>query len=430
MSNNLMEIARAGKTNEIMNEIAKNENLPLEDIKRGIANGKIAVPINNKNYGKRKIFAIGDGLLTKVNVNIGASPKLSGIDCEREKLELAIKYKSDAIMDLSVGNKSREVREMVISESTIPVGTVPVYSALERVKGQGAEKLTESDFLAVVEEQLEKGVDFVTIHCGVTREIVNYLLEKPRVAGIVSRGGAIMAEWILKNKKENPYFANFDKLLQILKKYDATLSLGDGLRPGCIADATDWAQIKELGILGELTLKAWDKDVQVMIEGPGHVPINEIQKNMELQKQFCHGAPFYVLGPLVTDVAPGYDHITAAIGGAIAGMHGANFLCFVTPAEHLHLPDKQDLIEGLIATRIAAHAVDLAKGKKEAYNWALEISKARKNFDWEKQKALAINPDEAKRRLDEKGVEKDGVCTMCGEFCSMKRMSPENFTCK
>lgn len=418
-----MELARQGKSNKLMEQVAKDENIELEQIVKGIADGRIVIPLNNKNIGKRKVLGIGDGLATKVNVNIGASPKLSGLDLERKKLQLAIKHKADAIMDLSVGNKADEVRDMVLKESTIPVGTVPVYQALDKVKGRGVENMTVEHFFEAIEEQLEKGVDFITVHCGVTEEIVKNLLKKPRVAGIVSRGGAIMAEWILKNKKENPLFENYDRLLELAKKYDATLSLGDGLRPGCIADATDLAQIRELKLLGELTLRAWEKGVQVMIEGPGHVPINQIQENMKLQKEYCYGAPFYVLGPLVTDIAPGYDHITAAIGGALAAIYGANFLCYVTPAEHLHLPDEKDTVDGLIASRIAAHAADVAKGRKDAIDWDLKMSKARKSLNWTEQKKLAINPDEAERRLADKNMGKDGVCTMCGDFCSMKRMN-------
>lgn len=419
----IMELARAGKSNELMEQVAKDENMELPQIIEGIANGSIVIPLNNKNIGKRKVIGIGDGLSTKVNVNIGASPKLSGLDLERKKLQLSIKHKADAIMDLSVGSKADEVRAMVLRESTIPVGTVPVYQALDKVKGRGVENMTVEHFFEAIEEQLDKGVDFITVHCGVTEEIVKTLLEKPRIAGIVSRGGAIMAEWMLKNKQENPLLVHYDRLLDLAKKYDATLSLGDGLRPGCIADATDWAQIRELKLLGDLTLRAWDKGVQVMIEGPGHVPINQIQENMQLQKKHCHGAPFYVLGPLVTDVAPGYDHITSAIGGALAGIYGANFLCFVTPAEHLHLPDEKDTVDGLIAARIAAHSADVAKGRKDAINWDLQMSKARKSLNWTEQKALAINPDEVERRLSDKDMGKDGVCTMCGEFCSMKRMN-------
>jgi phosphomethylpyrimidine synthase len=419
----LMQLAKNGKSNEVIKKVAKDENIDIKTLVKNIASGKVVIPVNKKNIKKRKIFGIGKGLKTKVNVNIGASPKLSGLALERKKLKLAIKHKADAIMDLSVGNKSKLVRDMVIKESTIPVGTVPIYQALDRVKGKGVENIRIDDFFEVVEEQLDQGVDFVTIHCGVTEQIVKKLIKKPRISGIVSRGGAIMAEWILKNKSENPFFVHYDRLLKLLKKYDACISLGDGLRPGCIADATDWSQIKELKILGDLTLKAWEQDVQVMIEGPGHIPINEIEKNMKLQKKYCHNAPFYVLGPLVTDVAPGYDHITAAIGGAFAGIHGANFLCFVTPAEHLHLPDENDLVEGLIASRIAAHSVDIAKNIKSAKNWAFDMSKARKKFDWDTQEKLSINPSEVKKRLLDKKVEKDGVCTMCGEFCSMKRMS-------
>ncbi len=424
----LIDIARSNEANqnEIIEKVSSFEEIDKNIFIEKIKKGEYVVPLNIKNKNKRKIIGIGDGLTTKVNVNIGASPKLSGLELERKKLHSAIKYGADAVMDLSIGNKASEVRKMVIEESTVPVGTVPIYEALNNVKGKGVEYLTKENLFDTVEKQGEEGVDFVTIHAGVLFEDVYKMKSNPRLAGIVSRGGAITAEWMLKNKKENPFFEYFDDLLKILKKYDMALSLGDGMRPGAIKDATDYYQIEELKILGKLFKKANEFGVQTMIEGPGHIPLNQIEKNIKLEKEYCYNAPFYVLGPLVTDIAPGYDHITAAIGGALAGYYGANFLCFVTPAEHLHLPDEKDTIDGLIATKIAANASDIAKGNKKAIKRAEEISLARKNFDWEKQKALSINPDEVERRLKLKGVAEDGVCTMCGEFCSMKRMNSLN----
>ncbi|MCP4482278.1 MAG: phosphomethylpyrimidine synthase ThiC [bacterium] len=420
----LMELAKSGEITEIMQIAAKNEGVTAETIRQGLANGSIIVPFNINSRNRRNIMAIGSGIKTKVNVNIGASQMLSDINLEREKLKLAEEHKADAIMDLSVGEKANEVRDMVLAESKICVGTVPIYQALNRLKHQGVEALKIEDFFAVITDQAEKGVDFITVHCGVTKEIVEYSQKNPRLAGIVSRGGAIMAEWILKNNQENPLFKHYDRLLDLVKQYDITLSLGDGFRPGAIHDATDWCQIAELKVLGDLTKRAWEKNVQIMVEGPGHVPLNQIKENMELEKKYCHGAPFYILGPLVTDIAPGYDHITSAIGAAIAATHGADFLCYVTPAEHLHLPDDKDLVDGLIAHRIAGHAADIAQGLKGAKELDFEISTARKNFDWDQQVALSINPKEARRRLDLNKIDDEsGVCSMCGDFCSMKRMN-------
>jgi phosphomethylpyrimidine synthase len=416
----LIELARSGKNNNLIKQIAKKENVSIDYIKTNIAKGLIVIPLNKNNLNKRIACGIGKGLSTKINVNIGGSPDVSDICMERKKLQSAINYKSDAVMDLSIGLKSTAIRDMVIEESTIPVGTVPIYEAISYVKGD-CNKLTVDDMFDVIYKQAKQGVDFVTVHCGVTSNIVKNLKKKPRLAGIVSRGGAILAEWMLNNKKENPYYEYYDRLLDIAKEFDITLSLGDGLRPGCIHDATDNAQISELKVLGQLAKRAWKAGVQVMIEGPGHIPIHEIKKNMELQKKYCYGAPFYVLGPLVTDIAPGYDHITGAIGGAIAGQYGADFLCYLTPSEHLHLPDEKDVIDGIIASKIAAHAADIAKGIKGAKEWDYKMSSARKKLDWNLQETYAINPIEFNRRLKDKDMKKEHACTMCGDFCSMKR---------
>ncbi|MFC1546596.1 phosphomethylpyrimidine synthase ThiC [bacterium] len=418
----LIETARKGRTNNLMKHISKKENVPVEYVRENIAKGLIVIPLNSNNYNSRDIIGIGKGLSTKINVNIGGSPDISDISLERKKLKAAIDYKAHAVMDLSVGGKSDKIRNMVLKNSTIPVGTVPIYEAVSRKKGK-CENITIDDMFDVVNDQAKAGVDFVTIHCGVTRNIVKKLQKKSRVVGIVSRGGAIMAEWIIKSNRENPYYEYFDRLLDIARKFDITLSLGDGLRPGCIHDATDWAQIAELKVLGELTKRAWDRGVQVMVEGPGHIPLHEIRKNIKLQKKYCNGAPFYVLGPLVTDISPGYDHISGAIGGAIAAEAGADFLCYLTPAEHLCLPDEKDVIHGIIASKIAAHAADIAKGIPNALQRDLKMSCARKNLDWESQKYYALDPREVERRLKDKKTKKDHACTMCGDFCSMKRMN-------
>jgi phosphomethylpyrimidine synthase len=416
----LIELAKSKKNNNLIKQIAKKENVSIEYIKKNVAKGLIAIPLNKNNYSKRIPFAIGKGLSTKINVNIGGSPDLSDICMEKRKLQAAIDFKSDAVMDLSIGLKSAPIRDMVIEESVIPVGTVPIYEAISYVKGD-SDKLTVDDMFDVIYKQAKQGVDFVTVHCGVVSDIVKKLKTKPRLTGIVSRGGAILAEWIVKNKKENPYYEHYDRLLDIAKEFDITLSLGDGFRPGCIHDATDSAQISELKILGELAKRAWKAGVQVMIEGPGHVPLHEIRKNMDQQKKYCYGAPFYVLGPLVTDIAPGYDHITGAIGGAIAAQYGADFLCYLTPSEHLHLPDEKDVIDGIIASKIAAHAGDIAKGIKGAKDWDYKMSNARKKLDWNLQELYSINPIEFNRRLKDKNMKKEHACTMCGDFCSMKR---------
>ncbi|MFC1690769.1 phosphomethylpyrimidine synthase ThiC [Nanoarchaeota archaeon] len=407
--------ARAGTITEEMKYVAEQESQDPETLRKAIAEGTIVLPANilHKNI---KPIGIGKGLKTKINANIGSSPDASDIDKEVEKVKLCIKYGADAVMDLSTGGDLDKIRIAIIKESTVPIGTVPVYQAVK--EKDTIENLTEQDFIDVFETQAKQGVDFMTIHAGLVQKTIPLL--KNRLTGVVSRGGSFMVKWMLANKKENPYYTQFDKVLEIAKKYDVTLSLGDGLRPGSLHDATDKAQIEELKVLGELTKKAWQEDVQVMIEGPGHIPINEIKENMDLQKKYCHNAPFYVLGPIVTDIAPGYDHITSAIGAAIAGYHGADFLCYVTRKEHLGLPCGEDVKQGVVTFKAVAHAVDIAKGIPGARDRDDEMSKARMNFEWEKQFQLALDPELARELRQDHTVGKD-FCSMCGsKYCSMK----------
>lgn len=374
---------------------------------------KIVTLRNRKR--KIKICRVGEGLRTKINANIGTSPLASNLKNETKKLDAAIHAGTDTIMDLSCGGNIDKIRKELISRCHIPFGTVPIYQAAHETIKTG-KKITDIPtelFFDAVEKQAEDGVDFMTIHCGVTRRVLEKLSQEKRITGIVSRGGAIIASWIKQNKKENPFFENFDRLLKIAKKYDLTLSLGDGLRPGCIADATDSAQIEELKTLGKLCQTAWKEGVQIIIEGPGHIPIHQIKKNVELEKKYTNGAPFYCLGPLVTDIAPGYDHITSAIGAALAASYGVDFICYVTPSEHLKLPSVKDVREGVIASRIAGHAADIAKGIAGASDWDKKMAIARKSLLWETQTKLAIDPGKIKHHENEK------ECSMCGEFCAM-----------
>ena len=418
----LKELAKDGIITPEMEFCAKVEGVSPDYIREGIAQGTIVL-CKNKKSNLTKPCAIGKGLKTKVNVNIGTSKDRVNIEEELKKLEIAIRYGADAVMDLSTGGDLDEIRKIIRENCPVPLGTVPIYqAALEAVEvhKKSMVQMTVSEIFKVIEKQAEQGVDFMTVHCGITREALERLKNKERVLGVVSRGGSFIIEWMVYNNKENPLYEYFDELLEIAKAYDVTLSLGDGLRPGCLADATDAPQIHELIVLGELTLRAWDKGVQVMIEGPGHVPINQIEANVLLQKRLCHGAPFYVLGPLPTDIAPGYDHLVSAIGGAIAGSAGADFLCYVTPAEHLRLPTLEDVKEGLIAGKIAAHIADLAKGVKGAWEWDLEMAKARAELDWERQIELSIDPEKARKYRLEGGVSRSKACTMCGEYCAIK----------
>jgi phosphomethylpyrimidine synthase len=416
-----IELARSGKITEEMLEVGLTEAIDPESIRQGLAQGSIVVVRNNK-HDWIKPLGIGRGLRTKINANIGTSKDHCSIEEEMRKLKVAVSLGADSIMDLSTGGPIREIRKELLARSRVTVGTVPIYQAAVMAaeeKGSIA-KMSADELFHTIEEHAKEGVDFVTVHCGVTLQGIEKLREEGRLLDVVSRGGAFLIEWMLYNEEENPLYQNFDRLLDIARKYELTLSLGDGLRPGCLADATDRAQIHELIILGELTQRAWDAGVQVIIEGPGHVPINQIETNVRLEKEICKGAPFYVLGPLVTDIAPGYDHITAAIGGAIAASAGADFLCYVTPSEHLRLPTIEDVREGVIASKIAAHAADIAKGIKGAIERDNNFSILRKNLDWEGQISNALDPEKA-RKMRGKSIPKDlDVCTMCGEFCAIR----------
>ena len=418
-----LEFAKENKLTPLMRQIAKDEDSSPCELMCNIRSGKAVIPLNNKHKIK-KPCAVGLGLRTKINANIGTSTDKSGIKDELKKLEAAVKYGADTIMDLSVGGNLGKIRRQIIGHSPIPVGTVPVYeiSVNAQEKRKNFLKFGVEEALETLERQAQEGVDFFTIHAGVTRKSIEALKKSRRVLSIVSRGGAILASWMKFHRKENPFFEHFDRVVDIAYKYDVTLSLGDGLRPGSILDATDKAQIAELKILGELADFARKNDVQVMIEGPGHVPLDQIEKNIALEKQLCAGAPFYVLGPLVTDVGAGYDHITSAIGGALAASYGADFLCYVTPSEHLRHPSVEDVREGVIASKIAAHAADIVKNRKKAIIWDRQMSIARKARDWKKQIKLSVDPEKAKEyRLSSKPYLFD-VCTMCGKYCSIKLM--------
>lgn len=413
--------ARAGRITPAMKRVAEKENLNPEYIRENVAKGLIAIPANI-NHTNLDPCGVGKGLKTKVNANIGTSPQYPELDKELTKLKVAVEAGADAIMDLSTGGDIDTCRKQIVRECDVCLGTVPVYQAMveSRRKYGNLIDMTADDLFEVIERQVADGVDFITVHCGVTSQVIERLRREGRITDIVSRGGAFLAGWMLHHQCENPLYEQYDRLLEIAVKYDVTLSLGDGLRPGCLADATDRAQVQELLILGELTERAWEKGVQVMVEGPGHVPLDQIATNMVLQKRMCKGAPFYVLGPLVTDVAPGYDHITSAIGGAIAAWNGADFLCYVTPAEHLGLPTEQDVRDGVIASRIAGHAADIVKGIPGARDWDDKMAKARKALDWETQLNLAIDPLKARAVRKEKNPDGMKECTMCGEFCAMK----------
>ncbi len=415
--------AQKGIITKEMKIVAREEGVSPQWLREKIVSGRVVIPANRNHRGVKPI-GIGEGLRIKVNTNLGTSSDHIDLEEELKKLEVSIQAGTDTVMDLSTGGDINAIRKEIMRHSPIPVGTVPVYeAAIKAAKRRKAlAKMRVEDLFEVIERQAEEGVDFITVHCGVTRNAVERLRHAHRLMGVVSRGGSFLIEWMIYNGQENPLFENYDRLLEIAKKHDVTLSLGDGLRPGCLVDATDRPQVQETIILGELTERAWAEGVQVIIEGPGHVPLDQIEANVLLEKRLCKGAPFYVLGPLVTDISPGYDHITCAIGGAIAGRAGADFLCYVTPSEHLKLPTVEDVKEGVIATRIAGHAADIARGNKKALEQDIEMSKARKAFDWERQIELSIDPEKARRYHEEgKSSEKD-VCTMCGEFCAIKRV--------
>ena len=411
-----LKYARDGVITKEMKFVAEQEKVDVEWLKNQISKGVIVIPANI-NHKKLKPIGIGKGLKTKINANIGTSKVRASVADELKKLEYCIKYGADTAMDLSTGGNLNFIRESVIDNSPIVIGTVPSYQVVEQCNGK-IDDIKKEDWLDVIELQAKQGVDYMTIHAGIIRSTLP--LVQGRITGIVSRGGAILARWMTEHNKENPLFTQFEQICDIFEKYDVTFSLGDSLRPGCLHDATDKAQIAELKILGELTLNAWKKDCQVMIEGPGHIPLHQIKINVELEKRYCYGAPFYVLGPLVTDIAPGYDHITSAIGAAVAGQYGADYLCYVTPAEHLGLPGVEEVKQGIIAYKIAAHAADIAKGIKHARERDDELSRARFDFDWEKQFALSLDPETARKIRSDLGFDAD-FCSMCGpDFCSMK----------
>jgi phosphomethylpyrimidine synthase len=414
-----MEAARQGVLTPQMELVLEGESINRELLLERIALGQIVIPAN-KRHANLRGSGIGKGLRTKINVNLGVSQDCCNLDMEIRKVQDAVDLKADAVMDLSTFGDTREFRRKVVSMAPVMVGTVPVYDALA-CSQVPLPAMTVDQFFETVITHAEDGVDFMTIHAGLTLTAVERLRKNPRLTQVVSRGGSILLEWMVANNRENPFYEHFDRLLKICREYDVTLSLGDGLRPGSLKDATDAPQLQELIFLGELTKTAWLQDVQVMIEGPGHVPLNEVVANMQIQKKLCHGAPFYVLGPVVTDIAPGYDHITSAIGGALAASHGADFLCYVTPAEHLRLPDNNDVKEGIVAARIAAHAADIAKGLPGAIEWDHQMSRARFDLDWEQMISLAIDPDKARAYRASSTPHDRSVCTMCGDMCAVKR---------
>lgn len=418
-----MQRALAGDITPEMRYVAEAEGVDMEALRQRVAEGKVVIPANVHRRLPRPC-GIGLGLTTKVNANIGTSTDYPELEAELEKLQAAIEAGADTVMDLSTGGDIGKIRRAILDNCPIPLGTVPIYqAAIEAIENRGSiVEMTADDLFGVIDRQAEEGVDFMTVHCGVTQAAIQRLKQEGRVADVVSRGGSFLIGWILHHQRENPLFEYYDRLLEIARKHDVTLSLGDGLRPGCLADATDRAQVEELLTIGELVERAWQAGVQVMVEGPGHVPLNQIEANVLLEKRICKGAPFYVLGPLTTDVAAGYDHITGAIGGAIAAAAGADYLCYVTPAEHLALPTAEDVRLGVIGTRIAAHSGDIAKGIPKAWEWDLKMSKARKALDWEAQIRLALDPKRAGEVRAKRGVSASSAseaCTMCGKYCAM-----------
>lgn len=418
-----LEAARRGRTTALIAGIARGEGRSSREVREAVRAGMVVVP-NNSGHRIKRPCGIGEGLSVKINANLGTSTDKARIADELKKLAVAQAYGADTVMDLSVGGDLRAVRKEILAASEIPVGTVPVYEISSAALKRHGDPLRfgAEDVLPVLERQAEEGVDFFTIHCGVTRATTAMLKKHPRLMGIVSRGGAILAAWMERTGRENPFYEQYDRILDIAAAYDVTLSLGDGLRPGSIIDATDSAQVSELALLGKLAQRARRRGVQVMIEGPGHVPLNQVEKNIRLQKKLCNKAPFYVLGPLVTDIAAGYDHISSAIGGCLAAMHGADFLCYVTPAEHLRLPTIDDVREGVVAAKIAAHAADVARGSRRAIERDRRMSQARSRRDWKAQIALSIDPLKAQSYRRSSVPEVSDVCTMCGSFCSIKMM--------
>lgn len=418
-----LELAKKGRVSPQMRRVAAEEHVAIETVQAGLAEGTIVIPVN-PNHKQLAPCGIGKGLRTKVNANVGTSSDFGNVRTELAKLKAAVAAGADAVMDLSTGRGITGIRRAIVNASTIAVGTVPIYqAAIEAIEKRGAiVAMTVDDLFAAIEHQALDGVDFMTVHCGVTQSAIARLKAQSRVTGVVSRGGAFLIGWMLHNDRENPLYEHYDRLLDLARKYDVTLSLGDGMRPGSLADATDRVQVEELVILGELVERAWQAGVQVMVEGPGHVPLDQIVTNIQLQKSLCRGAPFYVLGPLVTDIAAGYDHITGAIGGAIAAAAGADFLCYVTQAEHLGLPDVEDVRSGVIASCIAAHAGDIVKNVPGARERDRQMAAARKKLDWESQARLSLDPERV-RAVHGRHAAKSSACSMCGDYCAMDMVS-------
>ena len=416
-----MEAARRGVLTKEMAAVAEKERIGTDKLMGLMAEGRAIIPCN-RLHSALSPNGLGSMLKTKINVNLGTSRDMTDLEMEFKKVQSAVEMGAEAIMDQSSFGDTRKFRRHLTGNCTAMIGTVPIYDAVVYYNKPLAQITTE-EWIDIARMHAEDGVDFMTIHCGINRDTAHKFKKNKRLTNIVSRGGSIIFAWMEMTGKENPFYERFDELLEICRDYDVTLSLGDACRPGCLADATDASQVEELITLGELTKRAWERDVQVMIEGPGHMPLNQIAANMEIEKTLCHGAPFYVLGPIVTDVAPGYDHITSAIGGALAAASGAAFLCYVTPAEHLRLPDVNDVKAGIVAARIAAHAADIAKGVPGAREWDDRMSFARKKLDWEKMFELAIDPEKARRYRAESKPEKEDTCSMCGNFCAVRNMN-------
>jgi len=425
-----IELARKGIISpEVKLAVNYDDHVTPEYISQGIANGHVVLP---KNIGRKfNALAIGKGLTTKVNANIGTSPKHANIEEELTKMQAALKAGTHSVMDLSTGGDLKKIRKILMDNCNVMMGAVPVYATASKMllAKRPFHSMTVDEMFEDIEAQCREGIDYITVHCGITKDALSTMLKSKRELGVVSRGGSMMCGWILRNERENPFYENFDRLVDIAYKYDVTLSVGDGFRPGSVCDATDRGQVKELVTLGELASYARDKSVQVMIEGPGHVPIQDIKMNIELEKRLCNDAPFYVLGPLTTDIAPGYDHITSAIGGALAASYGADFLCYVTPAEHLMLPTPDDVYQGVIAARIAAHSGDIGKGIKKSIEKDRLMSKYRKELNWEGIYSVAIDPELARKKRYSSESSGEDICTMCGDLCAIKNFN-ENITRK
>lgn len=421
-----IESAKKGIITEQMKVVAANESMDAETLRELVAEGRVVIP-SNVNHKNLVPIGIGKFLKTKINANIGTSGDYDKIEDELKKIDMVEKYHADTVMDLSTGGDVDKIRRALVERSTIPFGNVPIYQMAKEVAAKGGAfvQMTIDEMLVYIEKQAEDGVDFMTIHAGLTRRAVEKIRKQRRRAGIVSRGGSITTGWMLHNNKENPFYEHFDRILEIARKYDVTMSLGDGLRPGCLSDGSDWGQVEELLTLGELVKRCREAGVQVMVEGPGHLPLGQIEMNIKLQKSICDDAPFYVLGPIVTDIAPGYDHITSAVGGAIAAAAGADYLCYVTPTEHLGLPDEDDVKEGIIASRIAAHAGDIAKGVPGAVDKDNEMAEARRKLDWKRQEQICMDPEKFRRIREERSTATD-ACSMCGSLCVYKILEDFN----